>query len=324
MKILADKKHYYKLIEDFEFVPYNQSEGWYDYIQAVMPRRTLLFVDNPDHPTIACFGTEKKILKMRMLQIEGECFRSLQGITSKQIKSFYQDIALLQYDFIEINSEAPYNPMFEIGVREAGFLRPVGVFSCYLTKDINLQEPLKFSSNWKKNLKVASQHSFSFEVIHEPSPGDVTDFIRMYGELQKDKKFSHRFQESLFLNFLKDPSFNLAWLKNEKGEKLSSFVYYKRSSFAQSVFRAKIEKAKKNAASFEIYHRVLLYLREQRCEIFNMSRLAPGPDGGVSKFKEGITGNYYALNGEWSYYKKRYYRPLMYFVKKYLFKRPEK
>ena len=44
---------------------------------------------------------------------------------------------------------------------------------------------------------------------------------------------------------------------------------------------------------------------------------------GVFDFKDGIHGEYVIYNGEWSWYKKQYYRPLIYFVKKYLLKKRE-
>ncbi len=323
MVVLSDKHQFYEIIRDFEVVPLTQSEGWYDYIHVVKPDGILLLVDDLENPSIACLAHEKKFFRLKMLQIEGECFRSA-DIVPDQIKSFYRDVtSFLSYDFIEINSNTPYHPSFEIGMREAGFMRPVGVFSCYLTKDVDLREELVLSSNWKRNLKKASKHQLFFEIADPVSEDDIRDFVGMYHELLQDKKFGHRFSDLQFSSLLVHPDFHLVWLKNEAGKKIASFVYYRRNKYGESVFRAKTKEAMNNGATFLIYIRLLEFLKGNGCEIFNMGRQAPGPQGNVFSFKNGIKGNYYAYNGEWSWYRKKYYRILMYFVKKYLFKRQE-
>jgi hypothetical protein len=56
-----------------------------------------------------------------------------------------------------------------------------------------------------------------------------------------------------------------------------------------------------------------------------MEKLVPStkPINSVFLFKNGVEGKHIVLNGEWSWYKNLYYRPLMYFVKKYLMKKRE-
>ena len=320
MEVISNKKTFYELIKDFEHIPYVQSEGWCNYTQTIKPNGIRFFINDCSCPTIACFGHEKTFLWLKLLQIDGECLRSTQ-ITNEQIKSFFKEITLLGYDFIEFNSELPYNPALEIGIREAGYLRPIGIFSNYLTKDIHLQKPLVFSSNWKRNLKTASKHSFSFTVSSSPPDAEVAHFTSMYRELLNDKQFTHPFQELQFRQLLTDPAFSLAWLKNEAGENVTSFIYYQRNGRAQSVFRAKNNAAKKNSATYEMYYQILCSLAKQDCEKFNVNRLTPGTKQGLFDFKNGIEGELYMLCGEFAWYKKTCFRLVMFFVKKFLLKR---
>ena len=324
MEIISDKQKYFELIKDFEYIPVTQSEGWYDFHAYKNPERIIFIVDALDNPAIACFAHVKKFLHLKMLQIEGEA-TIRKTMTSKQIQLFYREITNLGYDFIETNSQAIYNPEYEIGIRKAGYLRPVGLFSTHLSVLVDLNKALTLSSNWEKNLKIASRQKFSFEVVELIQEKHIQEFLSQYKTLLNDKKFDFQLNKDQISQLLTDQSFGLANIKDEEDSIIACFVFYKHEKYAESIFRTKKDSARKTGATFFLYVKLLDFLRKNGVEYFDMGRITPGNKSkdGVADFKTGIKGALIIYNGEWSWYKKPLYRPLMYFVKKYLFNRNE-
>jgi len=128
MKII-DKNTFFDITQSFDYVPFTQSKGWWAMNSLTDENRFAFFVDCIEKPAIACMGHIKKSLRLKMLQIEGECLLDEKDIESKQIREFYKEITQAGFDMVEVNSSLPYNALHEIGIRQAGYLRPVGMFS---------------------------------------------------------------------------------------------------------------------------------------------------------------------------------------------------
>lgn len=324
MEIISDKKQFFDTIKDFEYIPFTQTEGWYNYHNTQKPGKIIFLVDNIHNPSIACFAHEKKFFSLKMLMISGEALVS-ELISWKQIQTFYKDITALGYDFIEVNSLAIYNSKYETGIRKAGYLRPVGLFSSTQSILIDLEKELSFDKNWKKNLKLATKQNLSFEVIEKIEEKHIREFFLLYQHLLKDKGFENAINEKQIKELLSSSFFGMANVRDSQNLPQAYFIFYKRGKYAESLFRAKSDTAKQNGASFYLYFKLLEYLRMNGFKSFDMGKISPGVKGkdGVANFKLGINGSYIIYNGEWSWYKKSFYRPLMYFVKKYLFKKIE-
>ena len=327
MTVLPNKNSFFEIIKDFEYIPYPQTEGWYNYLACTQPNpseKFIFLVDNLENPTIACFGFIMKFAWLKMLIIEGECIKTL-PINRKIIQPFYEKITTLNFDFVEINSHAHYTPEFEIGIRKSGYLRPVGLFSNHLSKIINVQEEIQISRNWKRNLKKAEICNLIFNVTSVISQNDVIIFKQLYDDLSVDKKFHSQIKVEQLENLFQFEEFQLAnVMSNDKID--VSFIYRINKDIVEPLFIAKSMDAKNKGATFFMYIKLLEYLKNKKVLYFDIGRLAPSTISslqGVFNFKDSIEGKYVIYNGEWSWHKKKYYRPLIYFVKKYLLRKRE-
>jgi|GEM_PF-754626 len=325
MVSLSDKHNFFRLINDFEYVPYTQTEGWYKYNSFSKPEDVVFIVDNAEEPSIACFGYVKKFPGLRLLMIEGECLKK-NTVSREIIQSFFEDITKLGYDFVEISSIAIYNPEYEIGIRSAGYLKPVGTFSVHLSKVIDLQTEIAFSGNWRRNLKKSEKHHLQFEVIENASHNDITTFLELYAKLLADKNIHHNIAPDQLKYLLADPHFKLAVAKDDNDKTDAVFIFFTDGTNAVSLFTAKSEEAKDNGSMFFIYAKLLEYLQQTAHRYFDVGRLMPSMTkelNGVFDFKDGMKGDYVIYNDEWSWYKKSRYRTIIYFVKKFLMKKRE-
>lgn len=329
MVVLKNKEKFFAITEKFEYVPYTQTEGWYNYLACTQPKpseKFIFLIDNTDNPAIACFGFIMKFGWLKMLVIEGECLKSL-PINRKTIQSFYEEITKLNFDFVEINSHSHYTPEFEIGIRKADYLRPAGLFSNHLSKLIDLRKPIEYGENWKRNIRRAKKYGLIFNFIENPSAYDINIFIDLYKKLLDKKKFSNQSFNIKQINQLLNTNYIKLAIVSDINENVISVMIFSQINYhGQSIFSATMQEAKSTGAAFLMYVQLFEYLKNKGLLFFDMGRLASSslPSlKGVFDFKDGIYGEYVIYNGEYSWYKKQFYRPLMYFVKKYLLKKRE-
>jgi hypothetical protein len=287
-------------------------------------KRIHLFLNDIENPTIACFGHEKKMLTKKMLLIEGESFKSQNDINVKNIHSFYSEISLIGYDIIEICSNNPYNFDYETALRQAGYLRPVGQFSMPITKIIDLTTEVKYNKNWNRYIKKSAANNLLFEVIHKPSKEDCSDFEKLYREMTDRKSMSHQLSTEQIEALCKSNNFQMFFVSKDT-KRIAGIIIYNLNKKAGGAFAATSQNALKLSASFYMYNSLFNHLKNMGVLSFDMEKLEPSTKStnSVFYFKNGIEGKNTSLNGEWSLYKKNYYRPLMYFVKKYLMKKRE-
>ena len=187
------KDTFFEITKSFEIVPFSQSRGMYEFHALSGIERIHFFVNDIQNPLMACFGHEKKFLSKKMLLIASECYASTPSSTDIElIRAFYLEITRLDYDFIEICSNSPYHFQYETGVRQAGFLRPVGQFSFPVTKIIDLTQELQFAGNWQRNLKKADKNNLKFEIIDNVTAQDCEDFTLIYNEMVSRKSLSRQ------------------------------------------------------------------------------------------------------------------------------------
>ena len=320
-----DGNIFFEITQNFDFMPFTQSEGWRAFNSAKDENRFVFFVDNVENPQIACMGHVKKFAWLKMLQIEGECFADEKNIDSKKIKDFYQELIKTDFDIIEVNSSLIYNALYEIGIRQAGFLRPVGMFSMPLSILIDLQNKISYNRNWERNLKKAENFNLKFEIVENASQKDCSDFCEIFNSMSKRKALNNLNLQQVFA-LLNDKNFQLLFIKQNEIRIAGIIIFLnKNAQTAVGVFAASSQKALENHATFFMYDVMFQYLKTQKINFYDMARIAPSTHSkqSVFIFKNGVKGEYLLYCGEFSFYKRHIYRPLMYFVKKYLFKRIE-
>ncbi len=321
---IVNKKAYFSIIESFKIIPPTQCEGWYRMHALYHPERIIFLVNHLESPTIACFGHIKKMLGIKMILIEGECYADESSQNSGDIRDFYKQVKELGFQIVEVCSNATYDFNYETGLRQAGFLRPIGQFSLPNTKIIHLKEPLTVSNDWRKNLKRAKKHELFLESIEIPESNDSKSFIDIYSYMGKLKSLSIPFNVEQIKELCRTGDFKLFFVKKEN-RRIATTIIYQNNNVAVSYYAAANAEARDVSASYCMYVELLNYLKKNNVDFFDMGKLLPATDGvnNVFLFKNGIQGTHIQLNGEWSWYKKSIYRVGMYFVKKYLVRKRE-
>lgn len=322
--IIHDKNSYFQILEKFEIVPYTQSRGWCEMQSLYKPERVKYFVNDMDNPTIACFAHEKKMLGVRMIVIEEEAFKDELAHTPAEIKKFYEIINASGYKIIEVSSNSKYDFDYEIALRQAGFLRPVGLFSLPSTKIIDLTNPIGYNRDWKNNLKKAAKNGLEFEPVERVEKFHSEEFIKIYSEMSRSKSIDIPFNAELIEKLCSTGEFKLFFVLRN-GVRIASTIIFQRNESALSLYAASSSIARNTSASYFMYDELFKYLADSGVKTFDMGKLLPSkePVNNVFLFKNGIEGKHIQLNGEWARYSNPFYRFSMYFVKRYILKRKE-
>ena len=271
-----------------------------------------------DH--IGCAVHVKRCVGRTLFMVDSECLEHRQT-KAATIARFYE--ALHSYaDIIEVNCRRPYQAEYETGMRQAGYLRPVGSFSYELTNMIDLTQPLSFNENWKRNLKQSDEYGLELVLIEQPGPQDIADFMQLYREMCAHKDLAVPFTEDMLRILLNDPHFHLGFICRGE-ERLSGIIYHHVRSHAGLFYAANGNEANRVHAGFQLYKQLLTRLASEGVQTFDMEKMAPSNHmvNAVFLFKQGIRGELKPLCGEWSRYKRPWYGLGMYFVKKYLWKK---
>lgn len=322
--IIHDKNSYFQILEKFEIVPYTQSRGWCEMQSLYKPERVKYFVNDMDNPTIACFAHEKKMLGVRMIVIEEEAYKDELAHSPAEIKKFYEIINASGYKIIEVSSNSKYDFDYEIALRQAGFLRPVGLFSLPSTKIIDLTNPIGYNRDWKNNLKKAAKNGLEFEPVERVEKFHSEEFIKIYSEMSRSKSIGIPFNAELIEKLCSTGEFKLFFVLRN-GVRIASTIIFQRNESALSLYAASGSIARSTSASYFMYDELFKYLADSGVKTFDMGKLLPSkePVNNVFLFKNGIEGKHIQLNGEWARYSNPFYRFSMYFVKRYILKRKE-
>ena len=246
--IIHDKNSYFQILEKFEIVPYTQSRGWCEMQSLYKPEKVKYFVNDMDNPTIACFAHEKKMLGVRMIVIEEEAFKDELAHTPAEIKKFYEIINASGYKIIEISSNSKYDFDYEIALRQAGFLRPVGLFSLPSTKIIDLTNPIGYSRDWKNNLKKAAKNGLEFEPVERVEKFHSEEFIKIYSEMSRSKSIGIPFNAELIEKLCSTGEFKVFFVLRN-GVRIASTIIFQRNESALSLYAASGSIARSTSAS---------------------------------------------------------------------------
>lgn len=320
----VSKSDFFALTTDFDVIPFTQTEAWVTVQSAFNDKNLLFLVNLLPNPTVACVAHIKQKFGVRMLLIEAECRKTVH-CKMAVLTQFYTSLQELAVDAIEIKSNLRYDAQYEIAIRQAGFLRPVGFFSVALSSYIHLDGEIKYNDNWKRNLKKADTFNLVFEAMENPTNEDVHCFLNLHTEMSVSKNVPQPFSFKMIKTLLLSPHFQLFFAKDETDERIATILIHKAHTHAGLLYAASSSKAHASAASFYLYDKLFEYLAAQQILIFDMEKLAPSTHStnAVFLFKNGIKGEYTLVNGEWAWYKRPYLRPLMYFAKKLLWKNIE-
>lgn len=307
---------FYDTMRHWEFVPFCQQEGLIRLQSGDKDGRVRYFLDD----NIGCAAHVKQFLGLTLLMIPAECLKHKQTKHST-FTAFYEALKK-QAEMIEINNPMPYNAEYEVGLRQAGYLRPVGSFSFALTNMVDLKEPLRYNENWRRNLKQSEAFPLSLERIETPTDKDISDWMVLYQEMSKQKGLSMPFTPDGVRILLTDSHFRLVFL-NHNEQRVAGIIYHHCHEHAGLLYAATSEEGNHVHAGFALYQQLLTALQEEGVLSFDMEKMAASTHStnAVFHFKQGIRGELTPLCGEWAWYKRLWMGIGMYFIKKYLWKK---
>src|SRR5690606_27392958 len=299
---------YFELQSRCSFVPFTQSEGWYNYLIA-QGRKIVFFADSVVEPNIICFGYEQKLpfVKKKILRLEGECF--LNKVEHSIITSFYKKMGELPYLGIELNSNNEYLVDIVIGLRRAGFIRPLASFSCPLTIDVNLISELNFKRNWQRNYKKSVKAGSTFIEHSNITEREVSMFINMFDEMSKLKGLKYSLDVDAISKLVTSRTIRMFSVFDQSGTPLASRIIHVHGTTGNDVFAANSLRARENGATFFLMQNLFDTLKREGCESFDFGRIAPSNHAtdSVFLFKSETRGKNIQYNGEWCLYKSKIY-----------------
>ncbi len=306
MIICKDHIRFFELQAEFERIPFSQSEAWYNYIRS-QGKEVVLFMDKLNSPAILTWGFIEiiPVFRKKILRIEGECYRQGSG---EDIQRFYKDLRDLDYAGIELNSNTVYDIEFEIHLRRAGFLRPIGTFSCPLTIEIDLEGELNGNRNWKRNVKLAESNNLKCYPILQPTPETVNKIISMFTEMAELKKLGYQLSAESIQELMGSPGTRTILVSNEDGVPIAARIIHVHKKHASDVFAANSNLARNCGATFLLMQYIFETLKAESLQSFDFGRIPPSnhASDNVYIFKNSARGKKIQYNGEWCSYRSKF------------------
>lgn len=315
-------EEFFALQSNIKRIPFTQSKGWHDY-QLNNNQSFKYFVDHKKHVKIAIWGKEQKIplSGKKILLINGETLSK--EVNEKVIKAFYSSLLNIPYAGIEINSNNEYDIEFEIGLRRAGFVRPIGLFSCPLTIDFEFQENFVFNRNWKRNIKKAVEAELVFEEKKNITTDTAVQVVSMFRELSKLKNLSYTLEKDNTLTLLNSPDMRTFLVYDSKGKPVAARIIHDNKPFASDVYAANSLQARDCGATYFIMQRIFEQLKIEGYQKFDFGRIPPSnhASDNVYDFKNASRGKKIQYNGEWVFYTNKNIEIAMFFYKLFKLKK---
>lgn len=313
-----EAKKFFKIQGKFSHIPFSQSEGWYNYM-ASKKNNIVFFVDNEEDTKIAFWGKEQKIpiVGETILRIDGESYA--RDVTSEIIKKFYSSLLGMSYKGIEINSSNLYDVEYEIGIRRAGFKRPLGLFACPLTINVDIKSDFRFNRNWKRNIKKSNLASLKFKEIITPTEIEVNAFVNLFAQMTELKQLSYSLEPEC-LEVLINSKDMRTFLVYKNEVPVAARIIYDNKPFSCDVYAANGVEARNCGGSYFIMQKIFETLKEEGYSLFDFGRIPPSnhKTDNVYVFKNSSRGEKVQYNGEWVFYQSFLMEYLVHFFRRFV------
>ncbi len=319
MDILSPSQ-FFEIQIHFKHIPHSQSERWYKYLLSL--RKGIVFYCNSlEDPSIAVMGRIGKIpILGKLLIIEGELIN--ENVSNENITEFYKELIQLPYIGIIIDSNVIYSIEYEIGVRRAGFTRPLGFFLCPLTIMVDLTTPVEYNTQWKKNFKKAIHAELIFIEVEDPQLPDLETFSEIFNKMATKKDIGLHVNPDELSTLVDGNTWRLFFVKSKEGEILAGNILYVNKNFSYLHLVANSERSRQTGASVFAIQKMLDKITSEGIQIFDFARIPPRADAmdGIYQFKQSIKGKKIQYNGEWAFYKNTLVEYLYFLIRKYYYK----
>jgi len=311
---------YFQIQKKLHHIPYSQSKGWFKYKEA---EKIVFFTDSVEDPNVMFYGIEKQIplLGGKILLVESECLKN--GIGEKTFRNFYSEIVKTEYKGIEINSNNTYNVDYEIALRRAGFKRPLAIFNCPLTIEIDLNKEFNFDNNWKRNVKKATKAELIYKELKTITETDTADIVKMFAEMAKLKSLSFTLNSPQLRKLINSEDIRVFMVYDRSAKPLAARIIHINNKYATDIFAANSNEARRNGTTYFMMDRILKQLKEEDYKLFDFGRIPPSNNksDSVYVYKNASRGNKIQYNGDWVFYKNKTTELLMFIYKTFWMKK---
>ena len=299
--MIVDRDLFFKIQHKINNTPFNQTEQW---LEGSSVGEFMYFADNVECPHICCWGRVfvRKFIG-KQLMIDGLSVSP--AILPTEINNFFSDIVSLRYSIIDVSDISDYDPNFEIQIRQAGFLRPLGLTLCPLTLHVNLQKPFVFKRNWSRLVRKAIKHGISFVVVKKPTLEELTIFVNLFNQLAVRKNLRFNINAINLLFLFKSDKYKLFFAKHNNGDFLSGRIIYISNDIAYDTYAANSDIALQYGAAYFLQEKILYFLKDLGVKKFDYGRISPSADNmnNIYLAKSYSGGEPIQYNGQWQYSK---------------------
>jgi hypothetical protein len=318
--MIVSRQDFFKAQQRLKNIPFNQTEEWFEKC-GFIEETCRFFIDDVSNPHIGCWGSVyKRKFIGEHLKIYGESYNDI--ITSHHLRDFYIKIISFNFDVIEIASFNFYNSKFEIGIRRAGFLRPMIADLSPLTLIINPLETRKTHKTWNKNLRLASDASLTFKVIERITINDTIIFCNLFEELKASKKLNYVLEPNSLLKLFDKNNFKLFFVYDKEEIPVAGRIVYFNDKVCYDVHAANSFESRNSGAAYFIIDRIINYMKAKDYTVFDYGMISPSNNemDDIYRSKSYSGGMPTLYNGQWVYYKSKVLEYIMngyyYFVSK--------
>ena len=318
----TDRHTFLQTIMGWTSIPHTQNDAW--CMSQVSENNMRYLLDDAQPHNIACAAYVRRKIGFTMLCVQGLCLRQEPDI--KQLTAFFSQLRQQPYDIIEVNLNHIYSPLWEIAMREAGWLRPIGMFSTTLSKHIHLQQPLQFDKSWQRNIKKAEQQTLDFQIYQQPPQTLLQQYMQLHNEMIQRKHFNGYLSQEQLFHLMDDPHFLLSVVSHPDHRIVAALVSYADdSNHAISLYSVTSPIGRSLSASYLLYKKTFEYLAAKGVTTYDLGRLAPSdqPKNSVFLFKNGVNGTHVQYMGEWLSCRCSWMPLAHYLLCKYVWKRTQ-
>jgi hypothetical protein len=316
------KNHFFEIQAAMHYISPYQDVRWIVF-SGILERDVVYFTDSSVKPKICCWGRiTVKAPGIKILTIVGEATSYQPSV--KEFRDFWEAIIKFcqkECSLIKISSDSLYDVNFEVGIREAGFYRPIVYSNCPLSIIVNLNDQINRSRNWTRQYNLAISNGFNFKYISKPDSEHLKDLAELHAQMTESKKLSGSLNPKLVQHLIKDSKFHLFMCYSKDGMPLCARVVYRYRDISYDIIAANgIASRNYKGSTHFLLESVFNWLMVNGCKTFDFGRIGPGKSSSnsVYEFKRSSGGTLVSLNGEWVYPVKKWVEYL------YFFKMPRK
>lgn len=302
--VITEEQFYTSVEKMGVYIPFEQTKAWNDF-KRTPNIQFIYFIDNLEDPQQACWGRIYEVKMIgRIIDIAGEVQKD--NVTKRMITKFFKSIIEeSSANMITYNCARIYEVEREIGLRCAGFVRPLGNRICPLTQFIDIQSDRNSDSDWKRNLKRATANRLTFEVLEHPTTEDAAIICGLFNELKARKSLGFSLSVNKVAELIKQSGYRVYYVRHE-GKILCARIVYIHKSHAADVFAANSFESMKYSATHFIMEQIFAWLKERGVKTFDFSRISPSTHNAntIYQFKDAAGGYPIQYSGEWIWTRK--------------------